>query len=106
MIGGFGRTLLGRRGDDEVSLTHRLVSDGELEHPVKEKPATMRTASVEPEHELVEVLTEMVEMVCFDRSLVYPEQPPLRERRYAVDVGHQLRRLILRHDVAFVDIEA
>jgi hypothetical protein len=62
--------FLGRRGDDEVSVTHRLVRDGELEHPVKEKPAAMGTASVEPKHEFVEVLPEMVGL---DRSLVCPE---------------------------------
>ena len=94
-----GRYRLWRRVDDEVSITNRLMGDGELENTVEEKSAAARTAAVEPEHELVEVLPQMIGL---DGSLVGPEQPSLRQRSHVVDAGHQLRRLVLRHDLALV----
>ena len=42
--------------NDEVSVAHRVVRDGELEHPVEHHPAAAGAAADEAEHELIQVL--------------------------------------------------
>ena len=43
-------------------MAHRVVSDGQLEHPVEQHPAAAGAAAVEAKHELIEV-TEQVGFV-------------------------------------------
>jgi hypothetical protein len=42
-------------GGDEVVVAHRVVGDGEFEHPVEDHPAASGAAAVEAEHELIQV---------------------------------------------------
>ena len=41
--------------DDEVLVAHRVVGDGEFEHPKEDHPPATGTPTIEAEHELVEV---------------------------------------------------
>ncbi len=72
--------------DDEVLVAHRIVGDGELEHAVEHHSAAARTATVEAEHELVQVARQ-VRLV--HRALVGSQQPPLRQRGDPVYRGQQ-----------------
>ncbi len=67
-----GRDLLRLRVGDQLAVAHRLVGDGEFEHPVEEHASAARAASVEPEDELVEVaLVEVALQVrLVDRTLM------------------------------------
>ena len=60
--------------NDEVSVAHRVVRDGELEHPVEHHPAAAGAAAVEAEHELIQVAGQVRGV---DRALVRAQQPPL-----------------------------
>ena len=60
--------------NDEVSVAHRVVRDGELEHPVEHHPAAAGAAAVEAEHELIQVAGQVGGV---DRALVRAQQPPL-----------------------------
>jgi hypothetical protein len=59
---------------DQVAVAHRVVIDGELKYPMEEQPAATGVASIEAEHELVEVVGQ-VRVV--DGALVGAQQPPL-----------------------------
>jgi hypothetical protein len=50
------------------------VGDSELEKPVEHHPAAAGTATVEAEHELIEVAGQMRTI---NRSLVCSQKPPL-----------------------------
>ena len=76
---------------DDVVVAHRVVADGELEHPVEDQPAASRAAAVEAEHELVQVALQ-VRLV--DRTLVGAEQPPLGQRGDPVHGGQQLAGVV------------
>ena len=71
----------GDRGDGDVIDLGRL-----LEQAVEEKPSLARAAPVEAEGELVEVEVELVRP---GGALVGAEEPPLQQRRNAVDAGHR-----------------
>jgi hypothetical protein len=45
----------GALGCNDVAVAHRVVSDGEFEHPVENHPAATGAATVEAEHELIQV---------------------------------------------------
>ena len=60
--------------NDEVSVAHRVVRDGELEHPVEHHPAAAGAAAVEAAHELIQVAGQVRGV---DRALVRAQQPPL-----------------------------
>ena len=68
---GFGRRWLyfGCGVNDEVSVAHRVVRDGELEHPVEHHPAAAGAAAGEAEHELIQVAGQVRGV---DRALVRP----------------------------------
>jgi len=55
---------------DEIPVAHRIVSDGEFQHAVEDKPPASGLAAVEAEHELIEVLGEVVG---FDCTLMRPK---------------------------------
>jgi len=86
-----GRDSLRLRVGDELAVAHRLVGDGEFEHPVEDHASAARAASVEPEDELVEVALQ-VRLV--DRTLMRAQQPPLDQRRHTVDPGEQLTGIL------------
>jgi len=81
-----GRVLLGLRVNDQVSVAHRLVKDGELKDSIENEPAAARTTAVEAEHELVQVRLQVCRA---DRTLVGAEQPALGERGDPVHAGEQ-----------------
>ena len=82
-----GRDSLQLRVGYQFAVAHRLVGDGEFEYLVEDHASAARAASVEPEDELVEVALQ-VRLV--DRTLMRAQQPPLDQRRRAVDSGEQL----------------
>ena len=49
------RDLPGPLADDDVAVTHRIVTGSELQQPAEDEPA----AAVEAEHELIEVALQM-----------------------------------------------
>src|SRR5258707_7035240 len=59
---------------DDVAVTHRIVACGEVQQPVEDEPAASRAASVEAEHELVQVA---LQMRLLDPALVGGQKPPL-----------------------------
>jgi len=66
-----GRLLrFGRGINDEIPEAHGIVRNRELEHSIEEEPAAARSATVETEDELVEVLGKVIVL---DRSLVRAE---------------------------------
>ena len=82
-----GRFVAGAGAGEHVVVAHGSVIDRELEHPVEDHPAATRVAPVEAEHELIEVAGQMGGV---DRTLVSAQQPPLDQRRDAVDRWQQL----------------
>jgi len=72
---------------DQLAVAHRLVGDGEFEHPVEEDASAARAASVEPEDELVEVALQ-VRLV--DRTLMRAQQPGRRRAELTTKVGATL----------------
>jgi hypothetical protein len=87
---GLGRNGLGGFGlgvDDQVAVADRAVSDGEFEDAVKEHASAGRSAVVEAEGELVEVVLQ-VRLV--HRALVGAQQSSLGQGRDPVDSREQL----------------
>lgn len=69
-----GRRAWRCRVGNELRIAHRIAIHSELKHPVEEKSAAARVATVESEDELVPVVGEVVGL---DRPLEATEQPPL-----------------------------
>lgn len=72
-----GRYCPGPAAGDDVSVAHRVVADCEFEYSVEHHPATPGVASVEAEHELVQVAGQMR---VIDRALVGSQKPSLGQR--------------------------
>ena len=91
MAAGLGRRrrhCFGLGVHHEVSVADGPVADGELEDPVEHQAAAAGSATVEAEHELVEVAGQMGGV---HRALVGAQQPPLDQRRDPVDRGNPIR---------------
>ncbi len=54
-----GRHCPGPLGGDKVLVAHRVVGNGELEHPVEDHPAVAGAPAVEAEHELIQVTDQV-----------------------------------------------
>src|SRR5680860_394858 len=84
------------RSDDGLATPDALTSLRRGVHQCAHEPPEQQTpvvgvATVEAEHELVEVLLEMVP---FDRALMCAENPPLQQRRHPMNVREMdVRRL-------------
>jgi len=68
------RYLSGALPGDEILVTHRLMGDSELKHPVEHHPATLRSTTIEAEHELIQVSGQVGMVHC---ALVRAQQPSL-----------------------------
>ena len=75
----WGRLLRGRAGN-ELAIAHRVVVNGQPEHPVEEKPATRRSPAIEPEGELVEVGRQVLGV---HAALVGAKKPPVEQAGHA-----------------------
>jgi hypothetical protein len=84
---GSGPGGLGLWVDNQVAVAHRRVSDREFEEAVKEHAAAPGAAPVEAEGEFVQVALQVRRV---HRALVGAEQPPLCQRRDAMNPGQQL----------------
>ena len=73
-LGRRGRHRPGPLGGDKVLVAHRLVGNGEFEHPAEDHPAAPGASAVEAEHELIQVAAQVGGL---HRSLVGAQQPPL-----------------------------
>src|SRR5260370_994392 len=67
---------------DQVSVPHRIVPGGELEHAVEDQPPAAGPAPVEAEAELVQVA---LQVLVLDRALMGPHQPALGQAGDPVD---------------------
>ena len=74
------------RTSHQITVGRGLDGDGLLRKTVKEQPAGPGRSSVESEGELVEVVGQVFP---FDSSLVGSQQPPLQERRDAMNSRQQ-----------------
>ena len=72
-----GRYVSGSLGGDEFLVTHRLMSNSELEHSIEHHPAAAGTPTVETEYELVQVVGQVRTVHC---ALVGTQQPPFGQR--------------------------
>ena len=81
------RRLLRGRAGNELAIAHRVVVNGQLEHPVEEKPTTRRSPAIEPEGELVEVGRQVLGV---HAALVGAEKPPVEQAGHAVHSRQQL----------------
>jgi len=82
------RRDLPRRGvRDDLPVAHRVVANGQLQHPQEHQSATARAAAVEPEAELVQVTSQVLGI---HGALVGGQQPALGQRRDPVHTGQQL----------------
>ena len=59
---------------DQFPVAHRVVADGELQDPHEHQSTAPRGAAVGPEHELVQILGQVLAVHC---SLMSAQQPPL-----------------------------
>ena len=82
------RGLAGTWAPDQFAVADRVVADGELEGPHEDETAVSRGATVEPEHEFVQVAGQVLTVHC---SLMGAQQPPLGQRGDAMHTGKQLR---------------
>jgi hypothetical protein len=74
----------GSLGCDDVPVAHGVVSDGEFEHPVENHPAATGAATVEAEHEFIQVACQMGAVY---GALVGAQQPTLGQRSNAMHPG-------------------
>ena len=72
-----GRHRPGAPSGGDVCVAHRIVSYCEFKHTIEHHPTAPGVASVEAEHELVQVGGKMR---VIDRSLMGTQQPPLGQR--------------------------
>ena len=73
---------LGRRFLRDLSVCDRVCLNGLFEQPVENKAARTRRASIETEHELVEIVFQLGRFNC---SLVRTKEPTLKQRRHTMD---------------------
>ena len=59
-----------------MAVAHRIVVDGELEHPIEEKPAASRASAIETEDKLVEIA---LQVSVIEAPLVRSQVPALGE---------------------------
>ena len=74
-------------GCNEIFVTHRFMHNGEFEHSVKHHPAAARTATIEAEDELVQVVGQVRPV---HGTLVSTQQPSLGQRSDSVYSRQQI----------------
>ena len=79
------------RGGDNFLVSCWFQGHGLLDEAVEQFASTVRSAPVEAEGELVQVI---LEMLCPDRSLMRSQQPALHERDDLVNMRQQFGSLL------------
>src|SRR2546430_4214164 len=85
------RDLPGPLACDDVAVAHRVVTGSELKQPAEDQPAASRAATVEAEHELIQVA---LQVRFLDRALMGTQKPPLGQGGDPVHGGQQLARVL------------